>query len=176
MAGYGGRLLGTVLETMTEMAGRLVFSPFVPTLITDLGVSASAAGFSLTVMWSWSANSVSRGVPSETLTRKTVLVASLLVLLVDGAVFLIADGLVTLLLATAVFGLGAGLWNPTVLLALSDYFRARRIQAFAIVTASVNLDGILTAGLAVLALFFGNWRLAFVPVVGLLCLRLALTH
>jgi hypothetical protein len=35
---------------MMEMGERLVLSLLVPTLITDLGVSASAAGFSLSAM------------------------------------------------------------------------------------------------------------------------------
>lgn len=177
-SGYPARQLQVLaLGTITHSIGRFVISPLLPTIIDSLRISAAMAGLSLTLMAGLS--SLARypsGRLSDTLTRKTVLVASLATLSLGFGLLATATNYTTFLLALVAVGLGAGMYQPPVIATLSDLFEARRGQALGINNSSIYIAGSAAALLAAYAIDLGDWRAFFLPVAGLLVVLLVVTH
>ncbi|MFC6990064.1 MFS transporter [Haloplanus sp. GCM10025708] len=76
----------------------------------------------------------------------------------------------------AVVGVGVGLYPTAARALISDHFEARRGGAFGLHTASGDVGGGAAAGLAVVALAVGTWRIAFLPVVATLAVLLFGVH
>lgn len=165
--GHSGRLLLAIsIGWLAVQAGRLVLSPLLPAIGRDLGVSTTALGVALTVVWgSYAVLQYPSGRLADRLSRKTPLVAGLLLLSVGFLVFAAAESYAVFLVGAVVVGVGAGLYPTAARALVADHFRARRGQAFGLHTGSGDLGGVSAAGLASVVLAVAAWRAAFLPVV-----------
>ncbi|MFW5903227.1 MAG: MFS transporter [Halolamina sp.] len=167
VTGYSGRLLIAVsLGWLAIQGGRLVLSPLLPAIQTDLGIDSTRAGFALTVLWGLYASlQYPSGRLSDVLTRKTLLVAGLLVVSVGFAALGSAPTYPLFLVGALAVGLGAGLYPTPARGLVSDLFVERRGQAFGLHTASGDVGGVAAAVLATAVVALATWRTAFLPVV-----------
>jgi predicted MFS family arabinose efflux permease len=167
LTGYSGRLLVAVsLGWAAIQSGRLVLSPLLPTVMEGLAITDFQAGMALSLMWGlYALCQYPSGRLSDNLTRKTLLVSGLALLVAGFVALASAPNYLLFLFGAAVVGLGAGLYPTPARALVSDLFVKRRGQAFGIHTASGDLGGAAAAGLAVVALAFAGWRSAFLPVI-----------
>ncbi|WP_157078410.1 MFS transporter [Halalkalicoccus paucihalophilus] len=173
-----GRLLPVLsLGVMTLLAGQLVISPALPAIIEEFDIAPTAAGAGLTLMWSCGALAMyPGGRSSDILSRKTVLVASIAVLVVGFLVVASAPTVPVFFAGLAVVGCGVGLYEPTNMALVFESFADRRGRALGVVAASYSLGSALAGGLAGLALALASWRVAFLPVTGGLAVVGGLLH
>lgn len=178
LGGYTGRLLLLLsVGTTTVFTTRLVLAPVLPRIIDDLGISPGLAGIALTVMWAMVAlTRYPGGRLADRLSRKTVLAAGLVATTAGAILMLGADGYPAFLLASAVVGVGIGLWLPAAVVSISDLFVERRGQAFGVYEAFINLAGVVAAGFALLVPAFFGWRDGYVAMVALLAVVTVLLH
>lgn len=164
----GAMLLVLSVGLGVSRLGHRILAPLIPTIIESFAITPFMAGiaFSLTSV-GFALLQFPGGRLSDQLTRKTVLVSSLAVLLTGFLVLSLTTSYPLLLLGAAVIGIGDGLYGPASRGLLSDLFRAKRGSAFGIQGTFSAIGGIVAAGLAAAALAIGIWQAAFVPgVVG----------
>ncbi|WP_458189750.1 MFS transporter [Haladaptatus sp. NG-WS-4] len=178
VTGYSGRLLLAVsLGWAMIQTGRLVLSPMLPTVMASLDITDFQAGVALTSLWGlYALGQYPSGRLSDHLSRKTLLVAGLSLLVVGFAALASAPTYSAFLLGAAVVGTGAGLYPTPARALVSDLFVARRGQAFGLHTASGDSGGAVAAGLAVVVLAVATWRAAFFPVMFVLVAVLVMLH
>jgi MFS family permease len=178
LSGRAGRLLAlTSLGTVAAMGGRLVFAPLLPAIVDDLAISSAQAGVALSVLWACaSLIQYPGGRASDELSRKTVLVAALGLMAVGTTAVSLVGSYPGLLVATACFGAGAGLYVPTSFAHIADLFDRRRGTAFGVNIASVNLGGLLVAVLASVVLATATWQTAFRALSVFLVALVAVMH
>lgn len=178
LSGYSGRLLGVASVGWAAIqTGRLVLSPLLPAITADLGITEFFAGVALTLMWGlYAVVQFPSGRLSDRLSRKTLLVAGLGLLLVGFSLLSVAITYPLFLAGAAIVGLGAGLYPTAARALVSDLFVERRGQAFGLHTASGDIGGALAAGLAVAVLALAGWRAAFLPVLCVLAITLLAVH
>lgn len=178
LKGHTGRMLVLLSGgLMCARLGRRALPPLLPTVITDLSISPFRAGIAL------SAGAVffallqfPSGRLSDKLNRKSVLLASMSILVV-GTLFLSASTTyVLLLVGVAILGIGEGLYGAADRGLLSDLFVERRGVAFGIHTTFSDVSGILAAGVAAGALAVGIWQTAFLPAVAGLVVLIVLLY
>ena len=177
--GYGGNLLVAVsLGWLTVQSGRLVLSPLLPTIVGDLSISPTQAGFALTTMWGlYALCQYPSGHLSDRLSRKTLLASGFVLAIVGFTLFGLATSYPLFLVAALVVGLGSGLYPTAARALISDHFVEKRGRAFGLHTASGDVGGGVAAGLAVVVLGAALvWRAAFVPVVVVLSAMFVLVH
>lgn len=147
--------------------GRRALPPLLPTIIADLSITPFQAGIALSL--------ASLGVAllqfpsgrlSDQLTRKTVLLASLAILVVGSLLLSVMTVYLLLLVGAATVGIGEGLYGAADRGFLSDLFVEKRGVAFGVHTTFSDVGGIVAGGLAVGALALGAWRTAFLPAIG----------
>lgn len=168
--GGRGRMLSVLsLGVVTLLAGQLVISPALPAIIEEFAIEPAAAGTGLTVMWACGAIAMyPGGRSSDLLSRKTVLVSSIAVLVVGFLVVASAPTFPLFILGLAIVGCGMGLYEPTNMALVFESFGDRRGRALGIIAASYSLGSALAGALAGVALALAGWRVAFLPVaVGL---------
>lgn len=167
LTGYSGRLLLAVsLGWAAIQTGRLVLSPLLPTVMDSLAITEFQAGVALSLLWGlYALGQYPSGRLSDALTRKTLLVSGLSLLVAGFAVLANAPNYPLFLVGAAVVGTGAGLYPTPARALVSDLFVKRRGQAFGLHTASGDVGGVTAAGLAVVVLALAGWRSAFLPVV-----------
>ncbi|WP_435177339.1 MFS transporter [Halorussus sp. AFM4] len=170
LTGYTGRLLLTVSLGWTAIqTGRLVLSPLLPSVMADLAITEFQAGLAFTLLWGlYALGQYPSGRLSDRLTRKSLLVAGLSLVVVGFAALASAPTYLFYLAGAAVVGAGAGLYPTPARALVSDLFVERRGQAFGLHTASGDVGGAAAAGLAVAVLAVAGWRTAFAPVVAVL--------
>lgn len=164
--GYGAAFLGITL-----------LSPLLPSIIDSLDLSAVQAGAAMSVAWGlYAVGQYPGGRLSEAGSRKTVLVWSLAI--VCGGSLLLAAGSTygAFLLATAVVGLGAGLYSPVGIAVVFDAFAARRGQALGVLFGSGDAAGVVSGGIAAGVISVALWRTAYLPIAGLLLVAILLVH
>lgn len=171
-------LLGiAVVGTMTVIGGQFVVSPVLPEVIETFGLTPSTAGIGLTLLWAAVALAqYPGGRLVDAWTPKTVLVSAMGVAAVGMGLVLIAPTFELFVAGLVVFGVGTGALWPAIVAALSRSFASRRARAFSIHEVAINVGGIAAGGAAIGAIALGSWRLAFVPVLGLLIATAAVTH
>ncbi|MFB6186188.1 MAG: MFS transporter, partial [Halobacteriaceae archaeon] len=176
--GYEGRMLLTLsLVTMCSMGGRFLLPPLIPSIIQDLSITPTVAGLALTLMWGVAAAShYPGGRTSDELNRKVVLVPSILLIVLGLTSLTVVTTVVGFFVGVIALGVGSGLFTPAAFAQISDLFVHRRGQAFGIQTASVNLGGLLGAGLAIVGLQYVDWRLSFSPLFIILIGVVVLVH
>jgi MFS family permease len=178
ISGYSGRMLGAVsIGWMAIQVGRQVFPPLLPTIIESLQISPFTAGLGLSLMWVlYALSHYPGGCFSDHLSRRTVLVAGLIVLTMGFVVLSIGGMYALFLFGICLVGVGSGLYFITMRTLLSDLFVVRRGQAFGIQSAAGNIGSVLAGGIAVVALSMAAWTVAFIPVVILLVISLITVH
>ena len=174
LSGHTGRLflLLTLILVCLQLTQRIL-PPLLPAIIDHLSISAFLAGTALT---SFRIARASMEYPSgrlaDQLSRTTVLLTSISLVIV-GVVFLsLAVTYPSFLLGIVLFGIGFGLFSPASRALLSDVFVENRGRAFGLHLMGGDISGVLAAGIAVLVLSIGTWRSAFLPLSILLCLLL----
>jgi MFS family permease len=178
-SGYGGHLLIALsLGWFTIQVGRLALSPLLPTIIDDLAISPTQAGFGLTTLWGvYALFQYPSGHLSDRLSRKTLVVAGLILVVIGFAVFGLATTYPIFLLAAVVAGVGSGLYPTAARALISDHFVEKRGRAFGFHTGLGDIGGGAAAGIAVLILGAAVvWRTAYIPVVAVLLAVLVLVH
>lgn len=173
-----GRLLSVLsLGIVALLAGQLVISPALPAIIEEFDIAPTAAGAGLTLMWACGALTMyPGGRASDLLSRKTVLVASIAVLVVGFFVVASAPTVPVFFAGLAVVGCGVRLYEPTNMALVFESFADRRGRALGVIAASYSFGSALAGGLAALALALASWRVAFLPVAGGLAVVGGLIH
>lgn len=162
---------------VATMLGIAVLSPLLPRIIATVSITSFEAGIALSIMWGLAAVfQYPGGRASDQLSRKTVLIAALGVIVLGSLLLSQAATYPGFVIGTALIGVGGGLYWPTAFAHLSDLFVARRGQAFGINAAAGDVGGILASGLAGIILFTTVWRRAFVPVAVFAGLVAVLVH
>lgn len=170
-------LLLLSLGWLTLQLGRQVLPPLLPTIIEGLRITPSQAGLALTVLWGlYALSQYPSGRLSDRLSRKTLLVAGLGLLVVGFVLLAGTRTYTTFLVGAAVVGVGAGLYPTTSLALLSDLFVDRRGQAFGLHNASGDVGGAAAAGVVIVALAVASWQQAFLPVLVMLVAVLVGIH
>jgi MFS family permease len=176
--GYEGRLLGLIyLATLSGNGAQLLLPPLLPEIINDLAISSTAAGIGLSLMWIFTAAfHYPGGRFSDVLTRKSLLIPSIGIML-SGLLFIsIFTNSIGFFIGIIILGIGAGIYTPVAFAQLSDLYIRRRGLALGINTASLNLGGFFGAIIAVVSLQFFTWRQAFIPLILTLLSVMILLH
>jgi len=178
--GYATRMLVVVsLGWATLQTGRFLLSPLLPTIIADLGITEATAGIALAIFQgSYAIVQYPSGEYSDRWNRTTLIVPGLVILAVGFGLFGLTTGLWTFLLAATVVGVGKGLFAIPSRALLSDLFTTNRGRALGIYAAGTDVGGLLSSGVAVVALTYFTWRTPFFPVavaISILTLVYAMT-
>lgn len=176
--GYSGRLLLVIsLGWALLQAGRLSLSPLLPAIEADLGISSSASGFAITVVWgAYAVLQYPSGRLSDRLSRTTLLVAGLSLGAVGFLVLSTAPTYIAFLFGAVIVGVGVGLYPTPARGMVSDLFVEKRGRAFGLHTGSGDVGGILAAVLGTVVLAVATWRGAFAPIAAALLLIALLLH
>ncbi|WP_205411009.1 MULTISPECIES: MFS transporter [Halorussus] len=150
----------------TTQLGRQVLPPLLPTITQRLAITPSEAGLALTLMWgAYALVHYPGGRYSDELTRKTVLMAGLGVMVVGFAVLLTVFSYAPFLVGVTLVGIGAGLYFVPMRALLADLFVEQRGRALGINLAAGMAGSVLAAGLAIVALRVATWKAAFAPIL-----------
>jgi MFS family permease len=126
--------------------------------MADLAVTEFQAGVAFTTLWGlYALCQYPSGRLSDELTRKSLLVAGLSLVVAGFAVLASAPNYPAFLVGAVVVGAGAGLYPTPARALVSDLFVERRGQAFGLHTASGDVGGAAAAGLAGVALALHLW-------------------
>lgn len=166
LSGYTGRaLLSTASGNSLVLVAMIVLSPMLPRIMATLEVAPFEAGFALSVMWGAAGLfQYPGGRAADELSRKTVLVGALVLLVAASFVLFGTRGYAMFLLGVAAIGISAGLYWPTMFALGADLFTRRRGGAFGIIAGSGDLGGLVATGLAGLAIATVTWQTVFLPV------------
>jgi len=166
MTAYARRMLYTVsLGWALLQTGRFLLSPLLPTIIRDLGITEATAGIALAIFQgSYALVQYPSGEYSDRWNRTTLIVPGLIVLAVGFALFGLVEGIALFVVASAITGIGKGLFAIPSRALLSDLFTANRGRALGIYAAGTDIGGLVSSGVAVLALTYFTWRTPFFPV------------
>ena len=161
----------------TLKGGKFVIPPLLPTISAELGLTSFQAGISLTCMTlAFALLQYPSGRLSDLLSRRTVLVAGVVVLL---AGFVVLTGTTTyylFLLGAILVGTGEGLYGIAGRAWIDDLFTAQRGRAYGFYSAASDAGGAVAAIGAVVVLAVAAWRASFLPVIAILLVIGALLH
>jgi MFS family permease len=169
-AGHTGRMLGSLaLAWATLQTGRFLLSPLLPAIIDSLAITKVTAGLALgAFQLVYAATQYPSGRFSDALTRASLVLPGLAVLVVAFLLLSAAGTYAVFVAATVLLGVGKGLFAIPSRALVSDLFVERRGQAFGLYTAGTDVGGALSAGIAFLVVGGGAVALAGTPVAGLL--------
>lgn len=178
LTGYSGRLFVSLsLGWLGLQFGRQLLPPLLPAIIDGLSISPFQAGFALTVTWGASALvQYLGGRLADGLSRKTVLVASLALMLSGLATLSNTWSYAALLAGGALLGTGMGPYLITARTLTSDLFERARGRALGAQQAIGICGSVLAGGVAAVVLEVASWRVAFLPVIGVLAVVAVLLH
>ncbi|MEF8853721.1 MAG: MFS transporter [Haloarculaceae archaeon] len=178
VSGYSGRVFVAIAVGWAGLRlGRGVLPPLLPAVIDGLAISPFRAGLALTTMTALNAGfQFLGGRFADAWTRKTVIAASLGVLLVGLAVLSGAVTYALLLVGAAVVGVAGGLFFVPMRAALADVFVARRGRAYGINEGVGSLATVGAAGIAAVVVDVTTWRTAFLPGLALAAVGLVVLH
>lgn len=166
VGGYTGRMLAvTALGWAALQLARFAVPPLLPEIRADLSLSLAQAGVALTVLQGvYALFQYPSGRLSDSWSRATLLVPSLVVLAGACLVVGTARSYRWFVAGVGVFGLGKGLYAIPSRALLSDLFVERRGRALGVFSAGTDLGGMLASGAAVAAIALATWRAVFLPV------------
>lgn len=145
--------------------GRQLLPPVLPAIVADLNISSFQAGLSLTVLWAMRAvNNYPGGRLADQLSRKTILVSSLVILALGFLLLGVAVTYPLLLVGVGVLGAGAGFYSVAIRTTTADLFTERRAQAYGVQNAIIMAGSASAGAVAVVVIATGTWRAGFVPI------------
>lgn len=164
--GYAGRIfLWVTFGWALAGFGRKLLPPLLPVIISDLGITPFEAGIALTTLWLVRAsNQYPGGRLADELSRKTVLVSSILIIAAGFTLLSIAFWYGVFVLALGVIGFGDGAFSVSMRTTVADLYVDKRGKAFGIQGAFTGAAGVAAAGGAILILAVASWRHAFFPL------------
>lgn len=178
LSGYSGRILLLIaLSSMLSQIGWLVLPPLLPSIIEDLGISSTQAGFALTLLTL--AGALGRypgGRFADRLSRKTVLGFCFGAWVLGFSILAVTRSYALFLLGAVVAGIGIGMYVPVATAQLSDLFVRKRGRALGVNDAAYNLAGIAAPGIAFVVLLFGPWWTFFPLLVGVFVILAGVFH
>ena len=141
----------------------LIVPPLLVNIGSDMGVSLPVAGQLATVTFAaWAVSVVSGGPLSDSLGRRPMALAGLLILSVSVIASAFAPNLAVLMVMRPATGLGGGMLPPNAMGAIADTISPeRRARAFGAVMASNVLIAAVTVPLMALLAGWRDWRFAF---------------
>ncbi len=164
---YPGRLLLVVVLGWGGLqAARFLLPPLLPRITDTLGLSPGGVGLALTAFGLvYAAVQYPSGTYSDALSRATLVVPGLLVLLAGVTIVAVAVTPLLFVAGVVVLGVGKGLFASPSRALVSDLFDARRGRALGVYSAGTDAGALVGSGLAVATLAVGvGWRVTFVPV------------
>lgn len=164
---YDGRVLVSIsLSWLAIRLGREAIPLLLPAMIDDVGITPSTAGLGLTTMWlTYALCQYPGGRLSDELSRMTMVVASIGIVI---AGFVVLVGVATyggLLAGFVLVGLGAGLYYAPARALLADTFPHRRGQVFGIQSSAGSIGAAAAAGVTLIAITLEVWQYSFLPVI-----------
>jgi MFS family permease len=157
--------------------GRQLLAPLLPVIVEDLAITVSQAGVALTGMWGlYAVFHYPGGWLSDRLSRNTIVVTSLLILVSGFTALAVLSTLPGFLVGVGLIGIGSGLCVVSTRAYLSDLYPERRGLALGINQAAGMIGSALAAGISVAALYLTNWQYAFFPVAALLVVVVSVLH
>ena len=175
-----GRVLAVIATGWFLTLGmRFVVPAILPTIREVFRIDNATAGLAVTVLWlTYAAMQFPTGALIDRVGERRLLVGSALLSGAGSVTYWFAPEFGLFLAATAVFGLGTGLYGPTRGTVLARTFETRESTAFGIVLGAGSVGAaVLPAVAAVVTARFG-WRVALAgvaPAFFLLSVALALT-
>ena len=165
-------LLVLVLGWAALQMARFLLPPLLPRITDTLGFSPGAIGLVLTAFGLvYAAVQYPSGTYSDALSRATLLLPGLAVLLAGVAVVAGSVTAWVFVAGVVVLGVGKGLFASPSRALVSDLFDERRGRALGVYSAGTDIGALAASGLAVATLAVGvGWRTAFVPVLVALAL------
>ena len=147
----------------------MIVPPLLVEISTDLNISVAVAGQLATATFgAWAISVVSVGPLSDSLGRRPVALAGLLLLVVSVLASALAPNIEVLLALRVLTGLGGGTIPPNAVAVLSDVISpARRAQAVSGMIAINGLASAISVPMVAVLADLGGWRFAFM-VSGLL--------
>ncbi|QLD91218.1 MFS transporter [Natronomonas salina] len=165
----------TALAWAALQLARFAVPPLLPEIRTDLSLTLAQAGVALTVLQGvYAVFQYPSGRLSDSWSRATLLVPSLVVLAGACVVVGTARSYWWFVAGVGVFGLGKGLYAIPSRALLSDLFVEHRGRALGVFSAGTDLGGMLASGAAVAAIALATWRAVFLPVAVVLAALAAL--
>ncbi len=165
--GTTGRLFLTISAGWGLLSlGQQALPPLLPAIIDDLVISSFQAGTALSVMWACFAGcQYLGGRIANDLSVKTALAAGVTVLAAGFGLLGTAVTYPLFVAATALLGIGGGLYLIAARIAIAQLFVERRGQAFG-VNLAVGIGGnVLAAGAATFVVTVAVWRGLYAPLV-----------
>lgn len=149
--------------------GRFLLPPLLPRITEDLSFSSAGIGVSLTLFGVvYAVTQYPSGTYSDALSRATLILPGFAVLVAGFVLVASSVSRSVFVAAMVVLGVGKGLYASPSRALLGDLFTARRGRALGIYSAGTDVGGLIAAGIAVVVLATTVWRVAFVPVIGVL--------
>ena len=147
----------------------MIVPPLLVEISTDLDISVAVAGQLATATFgAWAISVISVGPLSDSLGRRPVALAGLLLLVVSVLASAFAPNIEVLLALRVLTGLGGGTIPPNAVAVLSDVISpARRAQAVSGMIAINGLASAISVPMVAVLADLGGWRFAFM-VSGLL--------
>ena len=176
--GYAGRLfVGLTLGAGILKLGRFLLPPLLPSIIDSLAITSFEAGVAMSVVGvAFALVQYPSGRLADSLSRKTVVLASMGLSLVGFLALTNALRYALFVAGVALLGAGDGLYAPAARAQLADLYHERRGQAFGVHMAFIDVGGILASGLAVAVLAVTTWRASFLPAALVLVVVTAYIH
>lgn len=167
MGGHTGRMLVSLsFGWLAVSLGRQALPPLLPNIIDDLAISPFQAGVGLTLLWAiYALFHYPGGRLGDELSRKTILVAGLGVLIAGFTLLTMASTYPLFLIAVSVVGIGTGLYFVPMRAHISSLFVERRGQAFGVNGAFGHTGSGLGGVIAIAVVSVATWRGAFLPVI-----------
>lgn len=178
LRGRHGRISNTLaLGAIAILMGREAIAVLLPQIIADLTITDAQAGIALSILWAvYALVQYPGGRLSDTLTRTTILVPSVLLAATGLGLLAVAETTIGFAIAVSVVGAGAGAYYTSSRGWLSDVFVVQRASAFGVQGAAGSIGSALASGIAVVALAIGTWRDAFIAPAALLCIVAVAIH
>jgi MFS family permease len=148
------------------------------TVITaDIGISASEAGLALTLMWIWySLTQFPGGRMSDKLSRRTIIVFSLLLSVLGFLLVTVTATFGLFLFSVSLIGIGGGFYFVPMRALLSDLYVNDRGRIFGVNLAAGAFGSALAAGLVYIVLEVTVWQIVFLTPAILLAITALLMH
>ncbi|MGM0590456.1 MAG: MFS transporter [Halobacteriota archaeon] len=168
---FGADGRGLILATLSvgwffTSGVRLIFPVVLPQIRTAFEINNAAAGFIFSVILLMIAvGQFPSGIMADRIGERSILTASVVGAMLGVFVVATAPVFVVFLAGCVLFGIGAGLYQPPTLSALSKVFPGRSGTAHGIIFATGSIGTIVLPVLAGFAVVEYGWRISFTVMV-----------